>query len=128
MEDIVYQRLNQFLKTVRISRSKAEIQANLSRGYLSHVKKLSNKMVGRILKAFPELNPSWLLTGEGEMLLRNGVTTQTIIGDGNQQVGSGSLVVSDEDKQIIFRLLDENKRLNERIDSLLALLNKEEEE
>jgi len=32
---------------------------------------LSNKLLENIIQAYPEINKTWLLTGEGEMLLKN---------------------------------------------------------
>ena len=46
-----------------------------------------------ILNAFPEINPIWLQTGEGEMILPriNSPVEQRVNGDGNKFSGSGDV-------------------------------------
>jgi len=62
-------RLIEFLKYLGIGQDKFAKNVGLSRGYVNNTKEnITMKTVDKILKAYPELNKNWLLTGEGEML------------------------------------------------------------
>lgn len=53
----------------RISIAEFERQAGLSNGYIKNFKgSLGSNKMEYLLSVFPEINPTWLLTGEGEML------------------------------------------------------------
>lgn len=63
------ERIMQFLKYKGIAQGKFEKMAGLSNGYISNLKSNpSPEKLMNILSAFPEINQTWLLTGEGEML------------------------------------------------------------
>lgn len=70
MESSVKQRLIDFINLKKISIREFERLCNLSNGYVKGVKHsiLPEKMRGISLQ-YPDLNPIWLLMGEGEMLL-----------------------------------------------------------
>lgn len=69
METTVKQRLIDFIKFKGISIRAFEQSIEVSNGFVNNISKSigANKMQ-RILSVYPELNASWLLTGEGEML------------------------------------------------------------
>jgi len=65
-------RLIEFLKYLGIGQDKFAKNVGLSRGYVNNIKdNITMKTVGKILKAYPELNKNWLLIGEGNMLNDN---------------------------------------------------------
>lgn len=65
----VIERLSEYIKAKQISRSRLEKEAGLANGYLRNSKGgLGAQKLSDILKVYPDLNPKWLLTGEGEML------------------------------------------------------------
>lgn len=69
MEQTIKERLILFVRTKNISQKKFETLAGLSNGYLNNLKNSPTvDKLQSILKAFPELNRRWLLTGKGEML------------------------------------------------------------
>lgn len=45
-----------------------EKQIGLSNGYIRNTKSISADVCSRILAAFPDISPDWLLNGNGEML------------------------------------------------------------
>jgi len=65
-------RLIEFLKYLGIGQDKFAKNVGLSRGYVNNINdNITMKTVDKILKAYPELNKNWLLTGEGKMLEEN---------------------------------------------------------
>jgi SOS-response transcriptional repressor LexA len=67
--------------------------------YLREGYNVGREVIENILRKFPNINPSWLLIGDGEMLKPNNNTSnQTIIGNNNQQVRgtvSNSTIIGD---------------------------------
>lgn len=69
METSVKQRLIQFIKYKGISQRKFESAIGVSNGFINNISKsIGAEKMQSIESKFPELNKSWLLTGEGEML------------------------------------------------------------
>ncbi len=69
MEDSVKQRLMQFISETGLSVRAFEREAGLSVSYLQKLRhRPKDDKLSSILKAYPQLNRTWLLTGEGEML------------------------------------------------------------
>lgn len=67
------ERLKQFIKHEQLTIYKVNKAAGLSTGLLFKAlqgnKSISSESVERILRAYPQLNADWLLTGRGEMLV-----------------------------------------------------------
>lgn len=92
MESAVKQRLIAFISYLGLSKNAFEVACGLSKRYVSNISvSISPSVVEKISLKFPQLNKSWLLTGDGEMLK----TTRTISGDitvngnGNSHIGHG---------------------------------------
>ena len=65
----VQERIRAYCKAKKISIRQFEIQAKLSNGYVSSMRKgLGVDKLENVLNAFPDLNRDWLLYEEGEML------------------------------------------------------------
>ena len=65
----VKERLLIYIKYLGIGQSKFEKQCGLSNGYINNSKgNFGSAKIEDILKTYEDLNRSWLLTGEGEML------------------------------------------------------------
>lgn len=66
------ERLIEFIENINISRAEFERRSGLANGYVKKLKgNLGENKLNDILRAFPNLNRVWLLTGEGEMLNSN---------------------------------------------------------
>jgi len=67
----VQERIRAYCKAKKLSIRQFEIQAKLSNGYVSSMRKgLGVDKLENVLNAFPDLNRDWLLYEEGEMLKR----------------------------------------------------------
>ncbi len=72
MNQTTKDRLLLFIKELGIGQGKFETSVGLSNGYVNKLKSSpSVEKLKMIVGAFPELNPNWLMTGEGEMLNKN---------------------------------------------------------
>lgn len=61
-------RILQFIDYKEISKNKFYIETGISNGILDKKSGLSMDTVEKFYSTYPEINPEWLLTGEGEML------------------------------------------------------------
>ena len=74
-------RINMLLKAKNITVSQFSQAIKIQRSGMSHILSGRNKpsldFVLRVLKRYPEINPSWFLMGEGEMYISDKIDTQT---------------------------------------------------
>ena len=69
MENTTKERLIEFLKSENIGQNTFEKKVGWSTGYINNIKSsIGSDKISSIIKEYPLLNLSWLLTGEGEML------------------------------------------------------------
>lgn len=79
METTVKQRLIRFIKYKDLSQKRFEETVGLANGYVNNIRRsVTNDKLQKIALHFPELNKTWLLTGEGEMLNTSDVTPVTL--------------------------------------------------
>ena len=82
MESTVKSRLLEFLKYKNLSQKKFEIACGLANGYVNNIRKsITIEKLQKITRQFPELNKTWLLTGEG-MMINRAQTVSNIHGGG----------------------------------------------
>lgn len=119
-------RILAYINYLQISVSEFERNSGLSNGYIKNFKgQLGVEKLENILKAYPELNYSWLVRGEGEML-KPGVQ-QISYGDMSPNLnGKGNSVnFVTEDLKIFVEELSAQRRISERT---LTLLEKKDEQ
>lgn len=105
---LVKDRLKLFIASKGLTNQRFESEVGLSNGYVANMRKgVGNDALERISNKFPELNKSWLLTGEGNMLKEQSVSTNSE--NTNQQ----------SDDMTIQKLLEALERNDEQIRSLL---------
>lgn len=69
MQSDIQQRLMSFIEYKNLSKNAFESKCGLSKRYVSNLKGVPGRLViKKISDGFPELNISWLLGGEGEMI------------------------------------------------------------
>jgi hypothetical protein len=115
-------RLIQFLAYLGIGQTKFEENVGLSRGFVNTLKdNLTVKTLDKILTKYPELNPDWLKTGEGEML-KNNQSVENVSGNGI--VGNNVLGGGINDSSIVDGLLAIINKRDEQVDRLLSIIEK----
>lgn len=69
MESTIKQRLIEYLSYRNIGQNKFEKMAGISNGYISNIKSnIGSSILAKIFNVSKDLNPDWLLYGEGSML------------------------------------------------------------
>lgn len=71
-------RIDSYRNAKKITVQAFEIMLNASNGSWEKAKSVSEEKIIRFTKLFPEVNPTWLVTGEGSMLLEDVQTTPVL--------------------------------------------------
>ena len=113
----IKERLMTFIKSQGISRSEFERNRSLSNGYINNIREsMGVDQVENVLRAYPQLNRVWLLSGEGDMLNPSqGITQHQHGGSNNSQ----TVTLGQSDVSKFIELL---QKKDEQIDRLLTLL------
>ena len=87
----IKERMLDFIERMNLTKKEFELASGLSNGYLNNCKgNVGAAKLEGILTAYPQLNRTWLLTGEGEMLIAD--TTPRIV--------EASIVSNDEEIEV----------------------------
>ncbi len=124
----VIDNLIQYMNYKKLNDNEVTSQCGLAVGVIGKAKAgrndIGKKSIDKILATYPDLNRSWLLTGEGSMLIGD------ISGDSNA-IGHGASVSNSNDSKIVEKLLDEiseqRKLVSEsqrQVDRLLSIVEK----
>ncbi|MBO7199983.1 MAG: helix-turn-helix transcriptional regulator [Bacteroidales bacterium] len=110
-------RINMLLKAKNITVSQFSQAIKIQRSGMSHILSGRNKpsldFVLRVLKRYPEINPSWFLMGEGEMYISDKIDTQTTMFPSQLEIDDAKEIIDvDEHKQepINNELIDSQNR------------------
>lgn len=122
-------RLLQFIMFKNISVHRFETEVGLSNGYVKNMRNsIQPDKVRNIVLKFPDLNPGWLLTGEGEML--RSTQTQTVNGHHNTATMNGDITQNyapgtDMNMALMNEISEHRKIINksqEQIDELIGII------
>lgn len=106
-------RLLNFMKYKGLSQKRFEMLVGLSNGYINNSSDPTSSKLEKVLSAFPDLSPEWLVTGKGEMLRSEGFSAlrQQNVGDHGKNVvevketgNTGTLqdIIATKDKEIAW--------------------------
>ena len=85
MKHAIKERIIEFIDYKGISKNAFENACNMSKRYLSNLKGTPGaRIIKNIHDAFPELNTTWLITGVGEMLLKDTKDQESALLDENR--------------------------------------------
>lgn len=132
----ITERIKMYTEYKGITVNKFEVSSGIARGSLRYIKQsIGSEKLSGIIKAFPDLNISWLITGEGEMLKESnsnsGINLGAIGGDNKStytNVGNSS---NDKELEILKMKLELQNKEIERLEQISRekdqrLLEKEE--
>lgn len=93
----VKERLREYIKTLDISEREFCRQIGVSTSYVNSIRKsIQPDKMKTIGEKFPELNPMWLITGDGEMSQGNNINNK-VSGSHNTAVsGNGNSVTTND--------------------------------
>lgn len=118
-------RVYEYLKNNKIVHSQREFAQNIG-SYPSDISKIlrqkqdvSNKLLERISGAYPQINPQWLQTGDGEMVVE--VKKQVYYG-GDENPMPDETVASFV--KLLIMKEESLQKSQSQIDSLIELVNK----
>lgn len=87
---MIVDRIFQIIDYKGITKTNFYREVGLSNGFLDKVKDVGASKLELILKKYSEINPEWLITGNGEMLKNIDTITQTTTGNNNISIGKGN--------------------------------------
>ena len=112
----------QFIDYKGISKLSFYKEVGLSNGFLDKNKSIGSEKLVKILNSYPEIEPLWLLLGQGEMLKKDinivdntnvNSNTNSIIGNNiTGNTGNVTISISNED---VSRIIEQHKELTERL-------------
>ena len=78
MGENIKQRFILFIKYLQISQRKFEENCGINTSTINNIRDgISSPNLAKVIKTYPELNLDWLVSGEGEMLKKNGIEHYT---------------------------------------------------
>ncbi len=98
MDNLLYntvERVKFFIKFKKISLRKFAEIIGVSHSLINNTKSLGSDKLESILTKYPEINPTWLLTGKGDMLVE-GIHQEW----SNNTVNRGGVSLGDESKSL----------------------------
>jgi hypothetical protein len=118
-------RILQFIDYKGIGITKFFKETGIKRGFLDTDKldsSVSDMFLAKIIAVFPELNIEWLLTGEGEMLRKEGIVQQAV-NNVSSTITQHQTINAPDDYETLKkenqRLTQENSGLKDKIISLM---------
>lgn len=101
---MVIDRILKIIELKGITKHKFYSETGLSNGFLDKVKDIGSSKIENILKVYPDINPTWLITGNGEMLKN----------EKELKEWSNNSIISDD--HIIWELVDNYQKNTPEID------------
>lgn len=111
------ERIKHFVEYKGLSMRSFSLQCGFSPGLIRNTKTITADKMRSIVASYPEINPVWLLLGEGKMTLAEGVTqNEAVLMEKNTKL-----------TQLNEGLIEEMAKLKQKIGNLETMLGKQEE-
>ncbi|MBN2787399.1 MAG: helix-turn-helix transcriptional regulator [Paludibacteraceae bacterium] len=82
MKKHIKDRLKEFLEHLGMGQNKFEAHVGIANGYIASKSiTMSSDILEKIKAKYPELDIDWLITGDGEMLIKESTTQELYISD-----------------------------------------------
>lgn len=97
-------------------------------------KRISEKLANQIISEFPEINKTWLLTGEGEMLKKSASAKNHSVSIAGEEIKENNIHVNTDDtiarliaevaaqRKVTEKIIDQNTKILEQNSDLLAMV------
>lgn len=128
MKSTLFSRLDEFMAHKGLNDNRITVQSKIAVGTLGKQRRsgkgLSYDSIVKILRTYPELNPTWLILGEGEMLT-NGYQAPVNVVNINDMLKQLESMLKDQQRKIdllvsqldyIRTLISENQKLLKNYD------------
>lgn len=109
----IKQRILQFVDSLGISKRDFYSKTGISRGTLENNAGITEDTITKLFAVYKNINPFWLINGEGEMV-KNATTTPLTI---NEEIHRLQRECYDKSNRII-KLLDENSALKKELEEM----------
>lgn len=117
----VASRIRQFIENKGISKRKFDEKISQSDGYIGkqirNDASIGSEVLEKICALFPELNPTWLLTGKGQMIIEEEANSRKLIKELNQDLEERAKII-----QLQFESLESKSAEIEKLKSSLENL------
>lgn len=119
----VKERIRAYIKTLNISEREFCRQIGVSVSYVNSIRtSIQPDKMKAISDKFPELNPVWLITGDGEMLQKGNINQ--VSGDSNTTVaGNGNRVTTNDISSMIELQKGYQAMIKEKDDQINRLIS-----
>lgn len=132
----IKERILQVIDYKRVSVSVFERTIGVANGYLRNTRNVSAENCAKILTAYPEISPEWLLLGEGDMLKPSTQNANNITGHNVCGVNVNGrdidikcpteyetlLNIVNTHNEVVARMQSQIDKAQEQINELLAIL------
>lgn len=112
----IIDRLDEYMTYKHLNDNKVTVQLGLSNGVIGKSRKegrdLSDRVIEQILNCYTDLNRTWLLTGDGDMIV-SGKNAQVIGNNSGTTINGDGAVVNPKEGGEMYR------RMQDQIDELL---------
>jgi transcriptional regulator with XRE-family HTH domain len=117
------QKIEELLHYFRMEQKDFATKCGFDPTIISHIKSgktgISKRVLDKILETFQEINKSWLMTGDGDMLKKT--TNQSIIGNNNENCQNIANSNSDIPDWVNILLAEKDERIKEKDERIQEL-------
>lgn len=119
-------RLNLLIKALGVRVSHFEQKCGISNGYVANIRaSISQSTLQKIIKAYPQVNAGWLMTGEGKMLKEEECADkeqEQSNSDGSQQANGSHITQRIGDSSSVDKALNVANKAIDSFDTAMTMM------